>query len=140
MFRRDKGNQRRTTADLLSSREPEEVQSAEFTLSSRDESQNGSNQPGGQPGIPGSLFSPEQSSELQVEWEELQVGFVDDPQEAVKQADQLVATALERIAASFAQERKRLENQWSRGDDVSTEELRIVIQRYRTFLERLLSL
>jgi hypothetical protein len=72
-------------------------------------------------------------------WEQIQVGFVDRPREAVEDADALVADLMQRLAQMFAAERSRLESQWSRGDQVSTEDLRIGLQRYRSFFQRLLS-
>jgi hypothetical protein len=72
-------------------------------------------------------------------WEAIQVGFVDEPRRSVKEADQLVARLMSQLAESFSQERERLEGQWDRGDDVSTEDLRVALQRYRSFFERLLA-
>jgi hypothetical protein len=72
-------------------------------------------------------------------WQELQTGFVDEPQRAVVQADELVSEVMQRIDEGFANERERLERQWGRGEDVSTEELRVALQRYRAFFRRLLS-
>ena len=72
-------------------------------------------------------------------WESIQAGFVDEPRRAVEDADHLVASAMKRLAEMFADERQRLESQWDRGDDVSTEELRVALQRYRGFFGRLLS-
>jgi hypothetical protein len=46
---------------------------------------------------------------------------------------------MKRLAEVFAEERSRLEKQWDRGDRVSTEELRVALQRYRSFFQRLLS-
>jgi hypothetical protein len=57
----------------------------------------------------------------------------------VEQADELVATMMKRLAEGFATERERLEGQWGRGEDVSTEDLRVSLQRYRGFFERLLA-
>jgi hypothetical protein len=57
----------------------------------------------------------------------------------VEQADALVAEVIKRLADSFAAERSKLEGQWGRGDDVSTEDLRIALRRYRSFFDRLLS-
>lgn len=85
------------------------------------------------------LFADEERSDLQQRWEALQTRFVDDPKTTVEEADQLVADLMQRLAESFAQERSSLEAQWSRGDDVSTEDLRVSLQRYRSFFERLLS-
>jgi len=65
---------------------------------------------------------------------------VDEPRNAVQEADGLVASAMKRLAEVFAQERSKLEQQWDRGDDVSTEDLRLALQRYRSFFHRLLSI
>jgi hypothetical protein len=76
---------------------------------------------------------------FQTRWEEIQVRFVDEPRGAVEDADALVATVMQRLAEGFAQERERLEAQWGRGEDISTEDLRVALQRYRSFFQRLLS-
>ena len=78
--------------------------------------------------------------EFNVRWTEIQAGFVDTPREAVERADELVAHAIKRLAESFSTERAKLEEQWSRNGDVSTEDLRIALQRYRSFFHRLLHL
>jgi hypothetical protein len=85
------------------------------------------------------LFPSDQSARFTSRWQELQTSFVDQPREAVAEADALVADLMQRLAASFSQERERLEAQWDRGDDVSTEDLRIALTRYRSFFDRLLS-
>jgi hypothetical protein len=79
------------------------------------------------------------SGGFQARWEEIQVRFVDEPRGAVEDADALVATVMQRLAEGFAQERERLEAQWGRGEDISTEDLRVALQRYRSFFQRLLS-
>ena len=85
------------------------------------------------------LFAGEQSEEFRARWETVQTGFVDEPRRAVEQADALVADLMQRLAGMFSEERKSLEGQWDRGDDVSTEDLRVALQRYRSFFDRLLS-
>jgi len=85
------------------------------------------------------LFTPDETSTLRGQWDAIQVGFVDEPRQAVEKADALVAGAMKRLAEGFASERERLEKQWDRGDSVSTEELRLALQRYRAFFGRLLS-
>jgi hypothetical protein len=72
-------------------------------------------------------------------WGEIQTGFVDTPGGAVKQADELVGVVMERLAKVFAEERANLEQAWAKGDDVSTEDLRVALRRYRSFFDRLLS-
>lgn len=86
------------------------------------------------------LFEPARLSEFKGRWSEIQAGFVDEPRRAVQQADALVSDVIARIADSFGRERTQLEQQWDRGGDVSTEELRQALQRYRAFFSRLLTL
>ena len=85
------------------------------------------------------LFSAEEAKDFRGRWDTVQVGFVDEPRRAVEQADSLVAAAMKRLAEMFAAERAKLEGQWSRGDDVSTEDLRLALRRYRSFFGRILS-
>jgi hypothetical protein len=86
------------------------------------------------------LFPNNELEELRNRWNGLQTAFVDEPRRAVEQADGLVASAMKRLAEVFAEERSKLEHQWDRGDNVSTEDLRIALQRYRSFFQRLLSI
>jgi hypothetical protein len=86
-----------------------------------------------------SLFPEEDANRFRSRWTEVQTGFVDEPRRAVEQADALVAEVIKRLADSFAQERSKLEGHWGRGDDVSTEDLRVSLRRYRAFFDRLLS-
>jgi hypothetical protein len=72
-------------------------------------------------------------------WSDIQGRFVDEPQESVKQADSLVADVIQQLAQRFAQERSTLEDQWQRGSEVSTEDLRQALQHYRSFFQRLLA-
>lgn len=84
------------------------------------------------------LFDTTREQELRDRWHSLQARFVDEPRETVSEADSLVAELLRDLAQSFDQARSRLEGQWSSGEDVSTEDLRLTLQRYRSFFERLL--
>jgi len=86
------------------------------------------------------LFDERATTDLRTRWMSVQVGFVDEPRAAVEQADALVADVLRRLTDTFVRERASLEQQWSRGDDVSTEELRVALRRYRSFFDRLLAL
>ena len=85
------------------------------------------------------LFPENESTNFRNRWTEIQAAFVDEPRRAVEQADALVAEVIKRLASSFADERSKLEGQWGRGDNVSTEDLRVALQRYRAFFDRLLS-
>ncbi len=92
------------------------------------------------PERPAALFPDHEASEMRGRWDDIQASFVDQPRKAVEQADQLVATAIQRLAQSFSDERGRLEGQWAKGKDVNTEDLRVALQRYRSFFTRLLSI
>lgn len=88
---------------------------------------------------PAPLLPEDEVRDLRNRWDNIQAGFVDEPRRAVEDADALVATAMKRMAEVFASERSQLEGQWDRGDDVSTEDLRIALQRYRSFFGRILA-
>jgi hypothetical protein len=75
----------------------------------------------------------------QVRWEEIQARFVDEPKESVEQADGLVAEVIQQLASTFAEERSKLESQWQGGGQASTEDLRLALQHYRDFFQRLLA-
>jgi predicted lipid-binding transport protein (Tim44 family) len=85
------------------------------------------------------LFAGEDAERFRGRWQEIQAAFVDEPREAVKNADSLVADLMQRLAATFSEERSSLESQWDSGEDASTEDLRVALQRYRSFFDRLLS-
>ena len=86
------------------------------------------------------LFPQEEADDLRGRWNAIQAGFVDEPRRAVEEADGLVAKAIKRVAETFADERAGLESQWDSGDDVSTEDLRQALRRYRSFFDRILSM
>ena len=90
-----------------------------------------------EPNLP--LFAPTDTQDFHTRWEKVQIGFVDEPSKAVQQADELVASAIKRLAEVFASERQKLEAEWDKTDSVSTEDLRVALRRYRSFFDRLLS-
>lgn len=85
------------------------------------------------------LLPPQSGQRYRSAWDSIQVGFVDQPRKAVERADQLVAELMRELAEGFAQARSSLEGEWGRGEEVSTEELRVALQRYRSFFQRLLA-
>jgi hypothetical protein len=85
------------------------------------------------------LFAQNDTQDFRSRWEKIQIGFVDEPRKAVEQADELVASAIKRLAEVFATERQKLEAEWDKHDNVSTEDLRVALRRYRSFFDRLLS-
>ena len=86
------------------------------------------------------LFAPDESQSLRARWDAIQVGFVDEPRRSVEEADHLVAETMKRLAEIFSSERQGLEHEWDRGGNVSTEDLRIALRRYRSFFGRLLAI
>ena len=86
------------------------------------------------------LFCESEMKDFRSQWSNLQTGFVDEPRQTVEGADKLVAAVMQRLAQGFANERSGLEKQWDRGDNVSTEDLRLALQRYRSLFDRLLKL
>lgn len=85
------------------------------------------------------LVDASSAQQYQERWMAIQSAFVDEPRQAVAEADGLVAEIIQRLAETFAREREGLEQQWGRGDEVSTEDLRVAMQRYRAFFDRLLT-
>ena len=86
------------------------------------------------------LFSDAEMVDFRSQWSTLQTGFVGEPCQTVEGADKLMAAVTQRLAEGFANERSGLEKQWERGHNVSTEDLRVALQRYRSFFDRLLKL
>jgi hypothetical protein len=86
------------------------------------------------------LFSESEMGDFRSRWSKVQTGFVDEPRRTVEEADKLVAAVMQKLAEGFANERSGLEKQWDSGDNVSTEDLRLALQRYRSFFDRLLKL
>lgn len=85
------------------------------------------------------LLGESEAQELKSSWNDIQVRFVDDPRTAVEEADALVADVMQRVARVFANEREKMENRIAT-EKMSTEDLRVALQRYRSFFNRLLSL
>jgi hypothetical protein len=129
-----------TTADIATPQERRETGAGEASEDAalvRDDGERSSQ--GGADSRLGPLLGDEDTTDFRNRWQGVQTGFVDEPRDSVQRADALVAELMQRLAATFRDERESLEAQWSRGDDVSTEDLRVALQRYRSFFERLLS-
>jgi hypothetical protein len=99
----------------------------------------GSSTAGTEPSTEKSLFAEDELSGLRSRWDDVQSGFVDDPKECVHKADGLVSDVVDQLTTGFSEARSRLEAQWARGEEASTEDLRLALKRYREFFERLLA-
>ncbi len=95
--------------------------------------------PGRDDGGGGSVAVNEDAKAFRSRWNEIQVRFVEDPKSSVQEAEGLVTETMQWLAEALSEERTKLESQWERGDDASTEDLRLALQRYRSFFNRLLS-
>ncbi|MEU6755597.1 hypothetical protein [Streptomyces sp. NPDC046685] len=84
------------------------------------------------------LLGAQEAEEYRRAWSDIQGRFVDDPQAAVRSADTLVAEVMQTLAGTFASHKQGLEGQWDRGEQVATEDLRLALQHYRSFFNRLL--
>jgi hypothetical protein len=87
----------------------------------------------------GPLFPIELVQDLRKRWDSVQTGFVDEPRATVRQADELVASAINELSESLAEARNNLERQWSGGDEADTEDLRVALKKYRSFFQKLMS-
>jgi hypothetical protein len=127
-----------TTDDLRAPRNPAagtEALAKAGKAAAEEQSGNGADRPELSP-----LFSDDVERDFRAKWQNIQTGFVDEPRHAVEQADELVATLMQQLAQSFSDQRSGLEKQWEQTDKVSTEDLRLALQRYRSFFERLLAI
>jgi hypothetical protein len=88
---------------------------------------------------PAGLASADGQERFVARWQEIQAGFVDEPRRAVEDADALVVDMMDRLARMLADERERLGSFGERGQ-VSTEDLRQGLQRYRALYEWLLAI
>ena len=115
---------------------------AERVTSTRELAKDLERKPSGKADHPANaaLFPENESRDFHKRWTDIQTAFVDEPRQAVERADEVVAEVIKRLADSFARERSQLEGQWGRGDNVSTEDLRVALQRYRAFFDRLLNI
>lgn len=119
---RSDDSERMTTADLV--READDVDGSSETKAEQER----------QP-----LFAADEAEGFRGRWSDIQAGFVDEPRRAVEDADSLVAEVMRRLAETFATERETLEKEWDGDGEPSTEDLRVGLQRYRSFFDRLLS-
>ena len=126
------GDTHLTTSDLAG-----EATAPELAADERDDAVDGDGTVGRDEQAP--LFSADDAGSFRSRWQEIQTGFVDEPRASVERADALVAELMKRLAQTFADERGNLEAQWGEGENVGTEDLRVALQRYRSFFERLLA-
>ncbi len=88
----------------------------------------------------GPFFPPDVAKDFRLRWDAVQMSFIDDPRQAARQGDELVAQVRKNITDIFSQERANLEAQLAQTDKASTENLRVTMRRYRSFFERILAL
>jgi len=128
------------TGDRVDTRNSEVIREDESRMEDTTSSSNGGGARMVKEAASGPLFADTESHDFRSKWDQIQIGFVDEPRKAVQDADALVAQTMKRLAEIFSDERKKMETQWDRGDDVSTEDLRMALHRYRSFFNRLLAM
>lgn len=128
-----------STADLLAATEEPAARRAAPAQRPAEETR-GDGRSNGEDEQLAPLFSPEASTAFRNQWDSVQIGFVDDPQQAVRRADELVAQVMKSLAETFSRGRAELEGQAQQSEEVSTENLRVALRQYRSFFQRLLSL
>jgi len=84
------------------------------------------------------FLPPDRMDEFRRRWDDIQAQFVDDPRSSVQKAHGLVSSLVNELNEVFTRERSGLESQWNRGEEADTENLRVALQRYRAFFNRLL--
>jgi hypothetical protein len=127
------GSTDRTSPDQQPLGNGQTEQSASATRASAGSDLGAGDQP------PAQLLEDDELQSMMMQWKDIQAEFVDEPRKAVEDADALVADLMQRLARMFASERDQLESRWAGGDEVSTEDLRRGLRRYRSFFERLLA-
>lgn len=127
------------TAETQELREPEPVLQPESVVQAETQTEAHSLTAPSDTAPDSALIAEDQLTGLRARWDHVQASFVDDPRECVQKADGLVTDVVEQLTSSFAAARSRLEEQWARGEDASTEDLRVALTRYRDFFERLLA-
>jgi len=126
-----------STRDLAAAADPSAAQRAAAEQQAAGRQSMNNRRPEGDELAP--LFSPDAANEFRARWNAVQTGFVDDPRQAVRRGDELVAQVMQTLAESFSNERTNLETQLDQRSENSTENLRLALRRYRSFFERLLS-
>jgi len=86
------------------------------------------------------LFTQHAATDFRSRWDVVQRSFVDDPRDAVRAGDELVAQVIKSLAETFADQRSDLESSHDKEGTPTTENLRLALRRYRSFFERLLSI
>jgi hypothetical protein len=86
------------------------------------------------------LFTQDAATDFRARWDVVQRSFVDDPREAVRTGNELVAEVIKSLADSFADQRSDPDNSLDKTGAPTTENLRLALRRYRSFFERLLSI
>ena len=129
-----------TTADAVHEPEPATENTADVVREPEPAADDIEGEPPRPESLAGeTLFAGDDVADLRARWAGVQAAFVDDPKDCVQKADHLVSDVVEQLTTGFAQARSRLEEQWSRGQEASTEDLRVALMHYREFFDRLLA-
>jgi hypothetical protein len=126
-------NSMNTNPDISNDARAERISSRDIKRVDEQDERNGGEERATSP------FDASTASHADEQWQHILTEFVDDPHGAVTDAHELVSHSVQSLIDGLNSERAALEGQWKQGKDVSTETLRICLQRYRSFFNRLLS-
>lgn len=87
-----------------------------------------------------SFLSDGETEEIKSRWRKIQTQFVDEPRTSVDRAESLIEEVMNKLMQKFANERDMLDSSAESGEELTTEDLRVALRRYRAFLQRLLTL
>jgi hypothetical protein len=85
------------------------------------------------------LVSADRAESYGSRWDKVKGEFVDEPRQAVADADALVGELLDELQSLFTEQRHGIERNLE-NDETSTEDMRLALRRYRSFFDRLLSI
>ncbi len=89
------------------------------------------------PGEPSALLGSIDAGAVRARFLDIQAGFVDEPRQAVQEAERFVDELVQGLVRALETERAKLKATIEEG---STEDLRIAVRGYRAFVDRLLNL
>lgn len=88
---------------------------------------------------PVALWAEQTAQGFRERWRDVQLRFVDDPRGAAGEAQTLLAEVVDALSTAAARQKSELDA-WSSADGGDTEQLRVVVRRYREFLDRVLGM
>ena len=112
---------------------PAHPESGDLVVAARSDASEESATAAGLPVVREPLLSAGEGAAFLDRWQIVQVGFVEDPEQSVRNADALMGEIAAAYGAAFEQRRESLAAVWRQADH-GTEDLRQALRQYRSFL------